>query len=107
MSLEALEIIRNQRLYEVENSPFAQEFTIVGAPVGQDTFKGTFDHSYIEDGDEDKGHIRQRGRVPRISVASIPAGIVKGVEITFESKSFHVKGNPGLDDEGVPVIWLV
>ena len=103
MSLEALEIIRNQRLYEVENSPFAQEFQIVGG----DTFKGTFDHSYIEDGKEDGGNIRQRGRVPRIYVATIPVGVIKGVEITFESKSFHVKGNSSLDDEGVPVIWLV
>ena len=102
MSLEALGLIRDQRLYEVENSPFAQEFQIVGG----DTFRGTFDHSYIEDGDEDNGHIRQKGRVPRIYVATIPTGIVKGVEITFESKSFHVQGNPGLDDEGVPVIWL-
>ena len=103
MSLTTLAIMNGHRKEAVENSPSSETFTIVG--VG--TFKGIFDESAIDES-EDKGHVLEKNVHARITVDSIPSGLVERTsKVTREGDtkeytfSFY-----DVDAEGQGLVWL-
>ncbi len=108
MSLEAIDIMNVNRDDQLSLSPSSEVFQIVGG----DTFSGIFDRAHLED-NKDSGNILQKKLTPMIMVSEIPAGL-DGLERTaLIRRESWVSGDKeytfnfaGLDEEGVPVIWL-
>jgi hypothetical protein len=106
MSQTTLDITRRHRKAQTENSPFSEEFQIVGGG----TFKGIFDRSHIED-EKDRGNVTQKQTNPMIQVAERPDGLTERTsKIRREGWTSGDKEYTfffyGIDDEGVPVVWL-
>jgi len=102
VSTEAIAVYDGHRAFQVENGPFSQEFTTT---PGGDTFRGTLDHSHVED-NKDDGNVRQKTRKMRILVGTVPAFIDEGVKIADVDGRDRTVSEVDLDLMGVPVIWL-
>jgi len=107
MSQEALDIYRTHRAAQVGTGVFSEEFRII---TGQTytAFRGVFDKSHMED-NKDGGNVMQKKLYPRIIVSEVPAGLVpRTSEIVraYDGASYIFQFS-GLDDEGIPVLWLV
>ena len=78
---------------------------------GGGTFKGIFDNFHFENKDKDDGNIIQKNLKPGIMVAVVPSGITErlskirreGWETGDREYTFRMAG---LDDEGIPILWL-
>lgn len=107
MSLAAINILRDQRKAQIEESPFSETFQIVDSDL---TFKGIFDEAH-EESNKDGGNVRQKKTVPVILVSERPEGITE--RTTKIQREEWETGDPeytfnlyGKDKEGVPVLWL-
>jgi hypothetical protein len=106
MSVETIDIMNEHRKNQIELSPSSEEFQIVGGS----TFRGIFDRAHVEN-NKDGGNILQKNLTPVIMVPVKPAGLSENVsKIRRENyqvgdKEFTFKFI-GLDEEGIPLIWL-
>ncbi len=103
MSEATLDIMRDHRTNQIELSPSSETFQIVGGS----TFKGIFERSHLEN-NKDSGNVMQKKLTSRILVSTIPAGLTERVtKITREDPGKEFTFNfAGLDDEGIPILWL-
>jgi hypothetical protein len=89
---------------QLELSPSSEEFNIVDGG----TFFGVFDESHIENKSNNQSNTTQKKLSPRIMVATRPDGIEEQTTIIERAN-----GTPytfkffGIDEEGIPMIWLV
>ena len=102
-----LEIYRTQRLYQIENGPFSESFEVVETG---DTFKGIFDRSHREEGN-DSGNVSRKTVATHIMVATIPEALEgQGRTVTIKRVDTGVVykyNKSALDTEGIPILWLV
>lgn len=102
MSVEALEIMRQQRRDQIELNPGSETFTVSDAA----DFIGIFDRMHMEE-DSDGGNVQQKLLNPVVMVSEIPAGITERVSvITREEGDSYTFLFAGKDEEGVPILWL-
>ena len=105
MSQDTLNILNQQRAYQIELSPFSEEFTINDGP---DSFCGIFDNFHIENNNDD-GNVSQKRTYPAIMVAELPAALTNQERIATvkrENGDSFIFQFFGKDKEGVPIIWL-
>lgn len=100
MSLETLNLLNDDLVALIDNSPFSELFT-----YSSGSFYGIFDNSYINR-KEDGGNVEQKIRYPRVIVSSIPDGLSEGVNITRENGDVYKYKTSGKDDEGAELLWL-
>lgn len=106
MSIEALDLMRDQRKLQIEQSPFSEEFQIVGGG----SFRGIFDKSH-EETNKDGGNIRQKNLSPAIMISDIPSGLIERASKiqregwTTGDKIYTFRAY-GKDEEGIPILWL-
>lgn len=103
MSVEALDLYRQQRDYQVEDGQFSEEFQIVGG----DTFRGVWDLAHMQD-NKDRGNVMQKKLNPRIMISTIPAGLEERTTqitrvSTLETFTYFFVDKT---DEGIPILWL-
>ena len=110
MSLDTLASMEVQKTFAVEEGIFSQDFIL--DPSGSAiTFKGIFDNSHEEE-KKDGGGVTKNAPVPRIMVAEILVGFIRGAVVIDVLEN----GDPGpntwkisradKDSEGIPLIWL-
>jgi hypothetical protein len=102
MSKATLDILNQDRENQIRLCPASEEFTIVGGG----TFWGIFDRAHWEE-NKDSGNVMQKKLRPTISVSTVPSGIVeKTTKIQREDGTEFTLLFVGVDDEGVPLLWL-
>lgn len=102
MSLETIDLMREQRTAQIEESPASETFQIVGGS----TFKGVFDRANFSDS-KDKGNVKNQFLRPCIMVSVVPSGIEeRTTKIQREEGSEYTLFFIGKDDEGIPLLWL-
>lgn len=103
MSQETIDILNTDRANQLALSPSSELFQIVDG----DTFSGVFDRAHFEE-NKDDGNNQQKILRPVIMVSDIPSGMVeRQTQITRENGTdtytlFFI----GIDDEGIPLLWL-
>lgn len=96
---------QEQRKYQIENSSFSESFSINGTTR---TIKGIFDRSFLL-GKKDDGGVQSESLKARILVSEVPdPAITRNDTITREkTNERYTFRKSTIDDEGIPVLWLV
>lgn len=111
MSLDALEVMRQNRDDQFDLGAFSEEFTIIdsgGLSIG--TFNGVFSEYHIEN-EMDNGNNKKKRVRPIVLVSVQPPELVGKEsdykvrrELNSDEFTFQFFGK---NTEGIPVLWLV